>query len=326
MALDVTHVWLMNMGGPDRPEAVQPFLYELLNDYDLIQFPIPWLQWVFAAIISRRRARLVTREYARMGDASPQLAIVREQASALQKELGQGFLCLPVFRYWGEGAVDAAAQLGPEDTVVLLSLYPHACGATTTSSLRDARKALKGHPGRVVEVERYPRHPAWIAALRECIEEACQGLEAPHLLFSAHGMPQRRIDNGDPYLEQIQATVQAVTEGMERPHSMSFQSKVGPLDWLKPSTLDHVQQLGADGVKELVIIPVAFTSEHIETLVEIGEQIRDVALEAGVQHFHRAATVSARPTFIAGLAQLTRGALSGTVCPTDRTCTACTCC
>ena len=302
----------MNMGGPDRPEAVQPFLYNLLNDWDLIQFPIPFLQFIFAAIISRKRAREVAKEYARMGDASPQLAMVREQSAALQGALGQGYVCRPVFRYWGEGSAEAREALEPGDAVVLLSLYPHACGATTTSSLRDARSALKGHSGRVVEIENYPVHPGWLAALQARIDEACAGLDAPHLLFSAHGMPQRRIDNGDPYLSEIQATVAAVMAGRDEPHSLSFQSKVGPLDWLKPSTLDEVTRLGGAATKEVVVIPVAFTSEHIETLVEIGEQIRDVALDAGVGAFVRSDTVQAHPLFIAALAEMTRTALSPT--------------
>jgi protoporphyrin/coproporphyrin ferrochelatase len=305
----------MNMGGPDRPEAVQPFLYNLLNDWDLIQFPIPFLQFIFAAIISRKRAREVAKEYARMGDASPQLAMVREQASALQDALGQGYVCRPVFRYWGEGSAEAREALEPGDAVVLLSLYPHKCGATTTSSLRDARSALKGHAGRVVEVENYPVHPGWLAALNARIDEACEGLFAPHLLFSAHGMPQRRIDNGDPYLSEIQATVAAVMATRDEPHSLSFQSKVGPLDWLKPNTLDEVTRLGQlergpDEVAEVVAIPVAFTSEHIETLVEIGEQIRDVAYEAGVGDFVRCETVQAHPLFIDALADMVRTALS----------------
>ena len=321
-----THVWLMNMGGPDHPDAVQPFLNRLLSDRHLVEFPIPWLQWCFAAIISRKRARVVAGEYAKMGGASPQLAMVREQADALEQELGEGFACSPVFRYWGEGAEAAMDQVEPRDTVVLLSLYPHACGATTTSSLLDAHAALEGHAGRVVEVERYPRHSGWVAAVTECIEEACAGLDEPYLLFSAHGLPQRRIDAGDPYLDQVLATVEEVMQSMShRRYSLSFQSKVGPLQWLEPSTLDEVARVGASGVRELVIVPVAFTSEHIETIVEIGEQIRDVALEAGVERFVRCQTVQARPTYIRALADLTRSALSGTVCPGDRTCSVCSC-
>ncbi len=320
-----THVWLMNMGGPDHADAVQPFLYRLLSDGLLVEFPVPWLQWCFAAIISRKRARVVAGEYAKMGGASPQLAMVREQALALEQELGEGYACRPVFRYWGEGARDARGALEPSDTVVLLSLYPHACAATTTSSLLDAHQALRGHEGRIVEVERYPRHSGWVAAIQECIEEACTGLDDPHLLFSAHGLPQRRVDAGDPYLDQVKATVEEVVRGMDRPYSLSFQSKVGPLQWLEPTTLDEVARLGAAGVRELVIVPVAFTSEHIETIIEIGEQLRDVALAAGVERFVRCQTVQTRPTYIRALADLTRSALSGTVCPGDRTCTVCSC-
>ncbi len=307
-----TAVWLLNMGGPDGTEAVQPFLYNLLNDHDLIPFPIPWLQWVFAAIISRRRAAIVAGDYERMGGVSPQLAIVREQCALLQAELGEAFVCRPVFRYWGEGAMQAAAALEPGQPVVLLSLYPHACGATTRSSLNDARRALRGHTGDVRVVESYPDHPGYVAAMIEGVSEGLAKAPDAHLVFSAHGMPQKRIDDGDPYLDEIERTVAAVLAGLDRQvrHTLCFQSKVGVTRWLEPSTLDTMERLGSAGEAALVVVPIAFTSDHIETLVELDIENREVASRAGVETFVRVPALNSSPTYVTALADLTRGALA----------------
>ncbi len=297
-------VWLLNMGGPDSLEAVQPFLQNLLGDYKLIRFAIPWLQPVFAWVISRYRTPKVSPAYASMGGASPQLAIVDAQVEALQRRLGQGFRCLPVLRYWGPSAADAAKKLKPGQDVILLSLYPQASDTTTGSSIDDARKALAGHSGTVHVVESYPEDPLYIDALCETIQEALEGLSSPHILFSAHGLPKRYIADGDPYLGEIEATVAAASARFPQPKHLSFQSRVGLEEWLEPNTIDKVKELGQAGVKELVVVPVAFTSDHIETLVEIGEEIREEAEAAGVTTFARADAVNARPSFIEALAQL----------------------
>ena len=299
-----TAVWLLNMGGPDRIEAVQPFLQNLLGDYKLIRFAVPWLQPVFAWIISRYRTPKVAPAYASMGGASPQLAIVDDQVEALQWRLGPSFRVSPVLRYWGPSAKDAAAKLQPGQPVVLLSLYPQASDTTTGSSIEDARLALTGHSGPLHVIESYPADPLYIDALCETIDQALEGLSEPHILFSAHGLPKRYIADGDPYLAEIQATVAAASARFEQPKHLSFQSRVGLEEWLEPNTIDKVVELGAAGVKELVVVPVAFTSDHIETLVEIGEEIREEAEAAGVVTFSRADAVNARPTFIEALARL----------------------
>lgn len=298
----------MNMGGPDSLGAIRPFLYRLLNDPDVVHFPVRWLQWAFALGISILRSRKVAVDYARMGGGSPQLPAVRAQAAALQQALGPGFSCVPVFRYWGEGARQARAQLAPGQPVVLLSLYPHACGATTVSSVKDARKALRGHDGPIAEVASYPDHPTFVAALQETIDEVLQDLPpdcTPDVVFSAHSTPEIWVEQGDPYLGDIQRTVAAVTAGRQWRTHLCFQSKVGVTRWLGPSTLDTVARLGAEGCEQLVLVPVAFTSDHIETLIELDEEVRAHALAAGVGAFHRVSSLNDRPRYIQALRELT---------------------
>ena len=307
-----TAVWLMNMGGPDSLATIRPFLYRLLNDPDVVHFPIRWLQWAFALGISLLRSRKVRADYARMGGGSPQLPAVRAQASALQEALGPDFECVPVFRYWGEGAQQARAQLAPGQPVVLLSLYPHACGATTVSSIRDARAALQGHDGAIHEVASYPNHPEFVAAMRESIEEVLATLPpgaSPDVVFSAHSTPEAWVAQGDPYLGEIKRTIQAVEEGRQWRTHLCFQSKVGVTKWLGPSTLETVARLGAEGCEHLVLVPIAFTSDHIETLIELDEEVRTEALEAGVKNFHRVLSLNDRPAYIQALKTLTLAAV-----------------
>ncbi len=309
-----TTVWMMNLGGPDSPEAIQPFLYNLLSDAGLIPFPADWMRRLFARWVSNRRAEVVRAEYLKLGGASPQLTIVRNQAKALEASLGEGFSCRPVFRYWGESADDAAAALEPDQPVVLLSLFPHRCGATTKTCLLDANRALEGHAGPVKRMESYPSHPRYVQALAESIREAMklapESVET-HLVLSAHGIPVSWVENGDPYLAETQATVEALVAALGDslpPWHLAFQSKLGRAKWLQPSTLDTLARLGEAGVKSVIVVPISFTCDHIETLIEIDEQLRDVALEHGIEHFSRARSLNTEPTWIQALAELVRAA------------------
>ena len=309
-----TTVWMMNLGGPDSPEAIQPFLYNLLSDAGLIPFPAHWMRRLFASWISNRRAKVVRAEYLKLGGASPQLEIVRNQAKALEASLGEGFSCRPVFRYWGESADDAAAALKPDQPVVLLSLFPHRCGATTQTCIHDAERALADHEGSVRRIESYPSHPRYVQALAESIQEAIS--HAPvdvetHLVFSAHGIPVSWVENGDPYLGETQATVEALVAALGDllpPWHLAFQSKLGRAKWLQPSTIDTLSRLGEEGVKSVIVAPISFTCDHVETLIEIDEQLRDVALEHGIEHFARARSMNTEPTWIQALAELVRAA------------------
>lgn len=306
-------VWLLNMGGPDSLETVQPFLQNLLGDPKLLQFPwyLRWFQPLFAWIISRKREREVRASYASMGGASPQLELVRDQARALQAELGQGYDCVPVFRYWGESATQAAERLQPGQPVVLLSLYPQNSITTVGSSVEDARRVLGDRP--VTVIESYPQDPDYIAALVAQIRELDD--DESTLLFSAHGLPISYIEAGDPYLREIEQTVGAVTAQLPNPHRLSFQSRVGVQKWLEPSSIEAIETLGKEGVTSLIVIPVAFTSDHIETLVEIGEELREVAVEAGITSFTRVDALNSRPEFIQTLAKLVRGSTDSSTDP-----------
>lgn len=311
-----THVWLLNMGGPDSPLAVRPFLQRLLGDPLVIPLPFLWLQAVFAWLIAWKRAREVIPAYERMGGQSPQLAMVGEQASRLNRCLGPRYACAPVLRYWGPSADAAASSLADGDQVVLLSLYPHACGATTTTSLEDARRALATKRVQVAEVESYPTDPAYVEAVAETLREAILRLprRRPYeVLFSAHGLPLSRVEAGDPYLREIEATVAAVVGAcrLAAPHRLCFQSRVGVQKWLSPSTADQLRDCAARGVRAVVVVPIAFTSEHIETRIELDEELRELSHNLGIELFERAATVGARPTFVHALAELVRRAERG---------------
>ncbi|MCP4809491.1 MAG: ferrochelatase [Proteobacteria bacterium] len=308
-----TAVWLLNMGGPDSVETIQPFLQNLLADGKIIQFPwyLRWAQPIFAWIISRKRAREVRESYASMGGASPQLELVREQTRALQAELGQSYDCHPVFRYWGESAKDAAAKLQPGQPVVLLSLYPQDSDTTVGSSVEDARSVLAGHP--VTVIRSYPDDPRYIASLVAQI----RALEdtTSTILFSAHGLPKAYIEQGDPYLSEIERTVAAITAELPNPHTLSFQSRVGVQEWLAPSSIEAIQTLGEQGITSLIVVPVAFTSDHIETLVEIGEELKELAEESGIHTFKRVEAPNSRPDFIAALAEIVRGSTDSSTDP-----------
>lgn len=301
MSSERTAVWLLNMGGPDSLDTIQPFLRNLLADGNIISMPWWlgfWFQPIFAEIISRKRAREVRDSYASMGGASPQLAIVRDQAQALQKLLGQSYDVRPVFRYWGEGAREAARGLKPDQPVVLLSLYPHDSSTTVGSSMEDARRFVGDRS--VVEIPSYPDDPRYIAALVEGIGEVAAD---ETLVFSAHGLPIAYIEAGDAYLGHIERTVAAVMEAFpDNPHVLSFQSRVGVQEWLQPSSIDALkEQSGA-----VVMIPVSFTSDHIETLVEIGEELREIAEAAGVSSYRRVDALNTQPSFIEALAAMVR--------------------
>ena len=241
-----THVWMLNMGGPDRPEAVRPFIEQLLSDPEVVQLPagLGWLRPVLAWLVARLRAPKLLPVYERLGGASPQLRMVEEQALALGRVLGERYACRPVLRYSAPTADEAAESLLDGDQLVLLSLYPHACRATTGTSLADARRAVKaaGRAVAVAEVGSYPADPGYVEAVAETVREAIRELPdgADYaVLFSAHGIPERLARAGDPYPGEIRATVEALVERipLERPHHLSYQSRVGPARWLGP-TLD----------------------------------------------------------------------------------------
>ncbi len=314
--MDKTAVLLLQMGGPDSLDAIEPFLYNLFSDRDIIRIGPAFLQPLVARFISRRRSKTVAEYYRQIGGRSPIRELTEQQAAELQKALGSGYSCFTAMRYWKPDTIEALAAIKRAgiSRIIALSLYPHYSRATTGSSLNElervaglSRAGFEVHP-----VRQFFDHPLYIAALAEKIEQALAGFadrSCVHLVFSAHGLPQSFIDSGDPYMDQIRATVRLVMEhfgGIS--HRLSFQSRAGPVKWLEPSTEATIRELAGSGCKSLLMVPLSFVSDHIETLYEIDIQYRDEARQLGIDDFRRAESLNSSPAFIECLAELVRTA------------------
>lgn len=314
-------VVLFNLGGPDSPAAVEPFLFNLFNDRNIIDLPSV-VRWPLAKLISSRRAKAAGAIYQAMGGRSPILPNTERQAAALEASLGD-LGALKVFiamRYWHPLTAEtvAAVKAFAPDEIILLPLYPQFSTTTTESSTRVWRDAAKKQrleaPQKLVCC--YPTEPGFVAAVAkvtaETIARAKAKTTAPiRVIFSAHGLPKKIVDRGDPYVAQVSATVHAVVERLGLAASewlVAFQSRVGPLEWVGPAT-DHSIEEAAGAGKAVIVVPVAFVSEHSETLVELDIEYRHLAEKRGAAAYERAPTVSEEPDFIAGLAQLVRNAL-----------------
>lgn len=330
-------VVLFNLGGPDSPEAVRPFLTNLFSDPAIISLPLP-LRWPLARLISSRRAPVAREIYARIGGASPIVPETEAQARALEAALaerGHEAKCVIAMRYWKPFVAEAMRELAafaPEH-IVLAPLYPQYSTTTTASSLRDfylaAISARLSIP--VSRICCYPRDNGFVAAevrlLRSALATRRAGLDY-RVLFSAHGLPKRVVEGGDPYQWQVEQTVAAIIERLGEPldYTVCYQSRVGPLEWIGPATDDEIRRAGSEG-KGVIVVPVAFVSEHSETLVELDIEYRHLAGEAGVPDYQRVGTVSAAPEFIAGLAGMVEASVCGAeavtsgdgrLCPADR--------
>jgi len=305
-----TAVVLFNLGGPDRPEAVRPFLVNLFSDPAILRVP-GLVRMVLARFIAGRRAKVARAMYGRIGGASPILKETEAQANALKAALGTEYEVLIAMRYWHPLTEETARRvrdLAPE-RVVLLPLYPQFSTTTTQSSIDAWRAAEIAVPTR--EIECYPTEPGFIAALVRRTREALALVQGrPRVLFSAHGLPKKFVDDGDPYATQVEATVAAVVKALGMPeldHVVCYQSRIGPLEWLKPYTADEIRT-AARAKRPIVVVPVAFVSEHSETLVELDMDYRELAEREGAPAYVRAPTVGTDPDFIAGLARLVREA------------------
>ncbi|WP_269715131.1 ferrochelatase [Caulobacter sp. NIBR2454] len=311
-------VVLMNLGGPDGPKAVRPFLFNLFRDRAIIGLPAI-ARYPLAALISTTRRKEATANYAIMGGGSPLLPETKAQADALELSLkarGVDAKCFIAMRYWHpftEATARDVAAYEP-DEVVLLPLYPQFSTTTTESSLKVWRKAYKGS-GTVRTVCCYPTLDGLVEAHARKIRSAYDAAGKPtpaRLLFSAHGLPQKVIDAGDPYQEQIEATAAAVAArlGAGWDWKVCYQSRVGPLKWLGPSTPEAIEEAASDGVG-VVICPIAFVSEHVETLVELDHEYAELAEGLGISTYVRVPALGVEPAFIDGLAGLTISTLAG---------------
>ncbi|WP_411287435.1 ferrochelatase [Phenylobacterium sp.] len=309
-------VVLFNLGGPDGPSAVRPFLANLFRDPAIIGLPAI-ARWPLAELISRTREKTAQANYAIMGGGSPLLPETRVQAAALEAALASPNVEAKVFivmRYWKPFAAETAREVAAfaPDEIVLLPLYPQYSTTTTGSSVKDWANTYRGS-GRTRTICCYPTAPGLVAAHAQAIREVWQAAGEPanlRLLFSAHGLPQKIVDAGDPYRAQIEATAAAIAAQLPELSDwrVSFQSRVGPMKWLTPATDAEILRAGADG-KGVLIAPIAFVSEHVETLVELDHEYADLARKAGVAPYLRARTPGVRESFIEALAQATRDAL-----------------
>jgi ferrochelatase len=310
-----TGVLLLNLGGPDSLEAVEPYLVNLFSDPFLIRLPLRgFLRRWFARWVARRRAPHARELYRQIGGRSPIEPLTEAQARRLEEELGVGYRCYVAFSAWKPFIKDAVAQARADgcERLVGVSLFPQWCSATTASVFHDLRKAVDGAlPLR--EVERYPEDPLYLDALASTVREGLRCFAQPdqvHVLFSAHGVPQSIIRKGDPYQREIEQTVQGVLARLPKgqPWSLSYQSKVGPVKWLEPASLDHIPELARRGVRKLLVVPVAFVSDHIETLHEQRILLRGVAQSAGIEQYEVAKALNDCRLFARALARLVRAA------------------
>src|SRR4051812_11716843 len=312
-----TGVLLLNLGGPDSLDAVEPFLENLFRDPFLIRIPFlkgPFRRW-FARAVARRRAPHARKLYAEIGGRSPIRPLTEAQARRLEEELGPGFRCYVAFSAWTPYIREAVAQARADGCARLVgvSLYPQWCSATTASAFFDLRGALAGTLP-LSEVDRYPDDAEYLDALASTVHEALRRFADParvHVLFSAHGIPMSLVRRGDPYEREIHRTVEGVLKRLPagQPWSLSFQSKVGPVKWLEPASADHIPALARQGVAELLVVPVAFVSDHIETLHEQRILLRGIAEAAGITRYEVANAINDCRLYARALARLVRQAL-----------------
>jgi len=318
-------VVLFNLGGPDGPSAVRPFLENLFSDPAIIS--LPWIaRKPLAALIARLRRKSATANYALMGGGSPLLAETQSQAKALEAVLrdlapDRDIKVFIAMRYWRpmtRQAADEVATFDP-DEVVLTPLYPQFSTTTTGSSLKAWREAYRGG-GEVRTVCCWHNNQGLIEAHAARIRETWEAAGRPkvRLLFSAHGLPERIVEQGDPYQWQIEKTCEKVAErlGHGWDWQVCYQSRVGPLKWLGPSTPEAISAAAADGVG-VILDPIAFVSDHIETLVELDREYAEMAHQLGVSVYLRAPVVGVLPGFITGLAGVVLGALQRDIIAPD---------
>ena len=321
---------LFNLGGPDSPEAVEPFLRNLFSDPAILSVS-SLIRKPLARFIAKRRAPIAREIYAKIGGRSPILEETLAQARALEAALGEHQTrAFVVMRYWKPFSDEAARAIKewPADRIVLLPLYPQFSTTTSGSSLTDWLRAAAaaGITAPQSRVCCYPRLHGFIEALAGLIRETMAKAHPEisyRLLLSAHGLPERIVAKGDPYRWKVEQTAAALVERLgtsELDWIVCYQSRVGPLKWIGPGTDAEIRRAGADG-KGAIVVPISFVSEHSETLVELDMEYGKLAREAGVRDYLRVPTVGTRAEFISGLAGLVRQSLAqpqaagGRLCP-----------
>jgi ferrochelatase len=323
-------ILLLNLGGPERIQDVGPFLYNLFADPEIIRLPNPILQKPLAWLISTLRSNKSKEAYRSIGGGSPLRRITEQQARELQsllRQRGVDATSYVAMRYWHPFTESAVADIKADgiDEVVVLPLYPHFSISTSGSSFRELQRLrqmderFESLPLRCIRS--WYDHPGYVRSMAELIAEqvrASDDVEKAHIFFSAHGVPKSYVEEaGDPYQQEIQACAALIMAELEtivghpNPHTLAYQSRVGPVEWLKPYTEEALEELGRAKTQDLVVVPISFVSEHIETLEEIDIEYRELATESGVVNFRRVRALDTYPPFIAGLADLVVASLKG---------------
>jgi ferrochelatase len=328
-------ILLFNLGGPDDLASVEPFLVNLFSDREIIHLPGgATLQPLMARLIARMRGPSVRRNYALIGGGSPQLRITRAQAAALEERLnnaatGRRYRVFLAMRYSRPSSADALAEIVGAGIrrVITLTLFPHFSRATTGSSRNEFDRTLASPEWRSVadtleisHIEHYADEPRYIDAMADTVRTAWDAIPRDRrartvVLFSAHGLPQKFIDDGDPYVDHINATRFGILQRLDLANRemLAYQSRTGPVRWLGPGTEETLIELGREGVKDVLIVPLSFVSDHIETLYEVDLLFAEVARAAGITGYYRPPALNSHPLFIDALAGLVLGRTSATL-------------
>lgn len=317
-------VLLLNLGGPDQLEDVGPFLFNLFADPEIIRLPFKWLQRPLAWFISTRRIKTSQENYRQIGGGSPLRRITEAQAQALQEQLhslGEEARVYVGMRYWHPFTEEAIARIKRDriEQLVILPLYPQFSISTSGSSFRLLERLWLEDPKleriEYTVIPSWYKQPGYLQSMAQLITQELNQFPNPdqvHIFFSAHGVPRSYVEEaGDPYQQEIEDCTALIMQNLHRPnpHTLAYQSRVGPVEWLQPYTEDAIQNLGAQGVENLLVVPISFVSEHIETLQEIDIEYREVAEHAGIHNFRRVPALNTDPLFIQALADLVVEAL-----------------
>ncbi len=311
-----TGVLLLNMGGPRRQKDVLPFLQNLFSDRQIIRLGPALFQKPLASLIARRRAPKSMANYQKIGGGSPIAEITSRQAAALEQILADDgdFMIRPAMRYWHPFTAAALREMATAGVTQLLALplYPQYSRATSGSSLLDLhvqnRKLGLNLP--LQEIRSWPTEPDYIACLAARIQEGLARFSdgQVQIVYSTHSLPQKFIDEGDPYLDELRLTIAALEQQTGQQGRLCFQSRSGPVRWLEPSTEDMLTSLAAEGCKNILMMPIAFVSDHIETLYEIDMLYKDKAKELGMR-LESTKGLNDEPQFIRALRNLVLAAL-----------------
>lgn len=317
-------VLLLNLGGPDQLEDVRPFLFNLFSDPEIIRLPFSWLQKPLAWFISTSRARKSQENYKTIGGGSPLRRITEEQAQALQDSLqqrGQDAQVYVGMRYWHPFTEEAIARIKRDgiEQLVILPLYPQFSISTSGSSFRLLERLWQEDPAlnRIdyTVISSWYKRPGYLQAMSQLIAQELDQFPHPdrvQIFFSAHGVPLSYVEEaGDPYQQEIEECTELIMRTLDRPnpHTLAYQSRVGPVEWLKPYTEEAIPALAAEGVEEVLVVPISFVSEHIETLQEIDIEYRELAEESGIHNFQRVPALNTHPVFINDLSDLVLSAI-----------------